>query len=151
MDASKIKTCFLAGAMINSTEKWNDRYEIKWRKKAYEYFKKYVNGFNVSMPPEFWIGEENYVCNSKETMRFDMRNVRNSDVILVNLKDVSSSLSTSDEIFYGFISKKPVIGFLESGEIEDIHPWKCEQIDKIFVGKDSMKQAIRYIATYYDM
>ena len=150
MESTNYKTCFLAGAMINSTEKWADRYEVKWRREAYTYFNQYVDGFNVSMPPEFWTTED-YSCDGKETLRFDMRNIRESDIILVNLKDLESSLSTSDEIFYGYISQKPVIGFCEEEEdVDELHPWKREQMDKVFFGKDSMKCAIQYIATYYD-
>lgn len=151
MELTNIKTCFLAGAMINSADKWADRYEIKWRKEAYEYFNKYIDGFNISMPPEFWTTED-YSCNGKETLRFDMRNIRESDIILVNLKDLESSFSTSDEIFYGYLSQKPVIGFLEeeTEETAVIHPWKREQLDKIFFGKGAMKCAIQYIATYYE-
>lgn len=144
------KVCFLAGAMINDADKWEDRYEIKWRREAYEYFNKYVDNMAVSMPPEFW-SVEGGLHDGKETLRFDMRNIRESDIILVNLKDLESSLSTSDEIFYGYISQKPVIGFTDKEKDDQyIHPWKREQMDKIFFGKNSMEHAIKYIATYYE-
>jgi len=76
--------------------------------------------------------------------------VREADVILVNLKDLHTSLGTSDEIFYAFISGKPIIGFLDNEEdIKKIHPWKIEQIDRIETGKDAMKNALKYIYRYY--
>ena len=144
------KVCFLAGAMINRTDKYADSYKYEWRKRAADYFNKYVDGITTSFPPEYFEHDTEYDCDGKETLRFDMRNIRESDIILVNLKSLESSLSASDEIFYGYIAQKPVIGFLENGSEEDIHPWKREQMDRIFFGKDSMKQAIQYIATYYD-
>ena len=83
-------------------------------------------------------------------MRFDLRMVRESDIVLVNLKDLHNSLGTSDEILYAFIKGKPVIGFLEDEvDYENVHPWKIEQIDRIETGKDAMKNAIDYIYRYY--
>lgn len=146
MDA---KTVFLAGAMINATDKVINHYKYEWRKKAYEYFNENIDGFVVSFPPEFYDQKKGYSCDGKETLRFDMNNVRESDIVLVNLKDLEHSLSTSDEILYAYISQKPVIGFLEDGSLDDIHPWKLEQMNKVFEGKDSMERAIHYIATHY--
>ena len=143
------KTCFLAGAMINDADKWSDRYAIKWRKEAYQYFGKYIDNICVSMPPEFWNADPDYKCDGKETLRFDMRNIRESDIVLVNLKDLESSASTNDEIFYAYVAQKPIVGFCEDEAAPDLHPWKSEQISKIFTGKGAMKQAISYIATYY--
>ena len=143
------RTCFLAGAMINDADKWEDRYAIKWRKDAYKYFGDHIDNICVSMPPEFWNIDPDYSCDGKETLRFDMRNIRESDIVLVNLKDVASSVSTCDEIFYAYISQKPIVGFGEDEDMEGLHPWVKEQITKIFTGKKSMKQAIDYIATYY--
>lgn len=143
------KTVFLAGAMINTTDKLEDHYKYEWRKNAYDYFNENIDGFDISFPPEFYDQKKSRSCNGKETLRFDMHNVRESDIVLVNLKDLERSLSTSDEILYAYISQKPVIGFLEDGDMNDIHPWKLEQMNKVFEGKDSMKRAIHYIATYY--
>ncbi len=67
-------------------------------------------------------------------MRFDLRMVREADIVLCNLRDLHSSLGTSDEILYAFISGKPVIGFIDDdSEVKNIHPWKIEQIFRIVV------------------
>lgn len=97
----------------------------------------------------FEIGK-NYHKSESEVMRFDLRMVREADIVLVNLRDLHTSLGTSDEILYAFINGKPVIGFLDDElEVKNIHPWKVEQIDRIETGKDSMKRAIDYIYRYY--
>ena len=76
--------------------------------------------------------------------------VREADIVLCNLRDLHTSLGTSDEILYAFISGKPVIGFIEDKEeAKNIHPWKIEQIDRIESGKSAMKRAIDYIYRYY--
>lgn len=66
------------------------------------------------------------------------------------IRDLHSSLGTSDEILYAFISGKPVIGFIDDdSEVKNIHPWKIEQIDRIESGKSAMERAIDYIYRYY--
>lgn len=139
---------FLAGAMINDVDKQEDRYAIKWRTEAVDYIKRHIDNINPSTAPEFYKYDEAYECNSKETLRFDMKDIRESDVVLVNLKDLQNSLSTSDEIFYAYVSQKPIYGFSDEDDIS-IHPWKKEQINRIFYGKEGMKNAIDYISTHY--
>lgn len=101
-------------------------------------------------PTDFYQIGKNYHKSESEVMRFDLRMVREADIVLVNLKDLHTSLGTSDEILYAFISGKPIIGFLEDeSEIKNIHPWKVEQLDRIETGEDAMKHAIDYIYRYY--
>ncbi len=101
-------------------------------------------------PTDFYQIGKNYHKSESEVMRFDLRMVREADIVLGNLRDLHTSLGTSDEILYAFISGKPIIGFLEDeSEIKNIHPWKVEQLDRIETGEDAMKHAIDYIYRYY--
>ena len=124
-------------------------YPKKWRDDVKEYFKKYSDNFTCISPTDYFEIGANYHQSEKEVMRFDMRKVRESDIVLVNLKDLNLSLGTSDEILYAFIRGIPVIGFSEEGNESDIHAWKIEQIDRIEYGKDSMQKAMEYIRNYY--
>lgn len=132
--------------------------EKKQKRKNGEKKRKYFfynDGFVCSNPCAFGVDQ----CDDKndhEIMRFDLRKVRESDIILVNLKDIRNSIGTSDEILYGFISQKPVIGFIESEkemtkqEIMDyIHKWKFEQIDRIETGENAQLKAMEYILFAY--
>lgn len=139
---------FLAGAMINDVDKQTDRYALKWRTDAINYIKRRIDNVDPVTAPEFYKYDEHYICDGKETLRFDMKDVRESDVILVNMKDLQNSLSTSDEIFYAYVSQKPIYGFSDEDGIS-VHPWKEEQINRIFYGKEGMKNAIDYISTHY--
>lgn len=144
------KVVYLAGAMscYFNTEQHN--YPKQWRRDVKEYVKKLYENITIISPTDYFEIGNNYHKSESEVMRFNLRMVRESDVILVNLKDLNTSLGSSDEIFYAFISRKPIIGFLEEeSEIKNIHPWKVEQIDRIETGKDSMKRAIDYIYRYY--
>ena len=144
------RNIYLAGAMSCYFNTDKHDYPKEWREEAKEYVKKLYDDITMVSPIDFyWIGK-NYHQSETEVMRFDLRMVREADIVLVNLKDLHSSLGTSDEILYAFISGKPVIGFLEDeSEVKNIHPWKIEQIDRIETGEDAMKHAIDYIYSYY--
>lgn len=129
----------------------------KWREKAKEYFFRWGESCRIVSPVDYYsIGSDDSKKPS-EVMRFDLRKVREADLILVNLKDLDKSLGTSDEIFYAYMRGIPVIGFLETEDElseekvqEVVHPWKYEQIDRIETGEDAMVKAITYIIEYYE-
>lgn len=125
-------------------------YPKRWRNDAKKYVKKLYDNLIIISPTDFYEIGKNYHKKESETMRFDLRMVRETDIVLVNLRDLHNSLGTSDEILYAFISGKPVIGFIEDKEeVKNIHPWKIEQIDRIETGEDAMEHAIDYIYRYY--
>ena len=144
------RNIYLAGAMSCYFNTDQHDYPKKWREDAKEYVKKLYDGITLISPTDFYEIGKNYHKSETEVMRFDLRMVRESDIVLVNLKDLHSSLGTSDEILYAFIRGNTVIGFIDDeSELKNIHPWKIEQIDRIETGKDSMKRAIDYIYRYY--
>lgn len=144
------KTIYLAGAMSCYFNTDQHDYPKKWREDAKKYVKQLYDDITLISPTDFYEIGKNYHQTEKEVMRFDLRMVRESDIVLVNLKDLHSSLGTSDEILYAFISGKPVIGFIDgNSEVKNIHPWKIEQLDRIETGEDAMKHAIDYIYRYY--
>ena len=125
-------------------------YPKQQRENAKKYVKELYDGITLISPTDYYEICKNYHNSESEVIRFDLRMVREADIVLVNLKDLYTSLGTSDKILYAFISGKPVIGFLEDeSEVQNIHPWKIEQIDRIETGEDAMKRAIDYIYRYY--
>ncbi|MCM1232300.1 MAG: nucleoside 2-deoxyribosyltransferase [Clostridium sp.] len=143
------KELYLAGAMGCYFNTDQHEYPKKWREEAKEYVKEYYDNIIITSPTDFYEIGKNYHKSESEPMRFDLRMVREADVILCNLKDLDKSIGTSDEIFYAFIKGKPIIGFLEEGNVKNIHPWKLEQIDRIETGENAMKDALDYIYKYY--
>lgn len=151
-----IRKIYLAGAMqtygVNSNEAKG------WRDEVKKFFSKYSLGFECISPVDFYAyGEHNYQRDC-EVMRFDLRKVKEADVILVRLDDIRKSLGTSDEILYAYLLGKPIIGFIEADEIKRsiignivdyVHPWKYEQIDRIEVGENALINACEYIKNYY--
>lgn len=144
------RVVYLAGAMSCYFNTDQHDYPNQWREDAKKYVKQLYDDITLVSPTDFYEIGKIYHNSEKEVMRFDLRMVRESDIVLVNLKDLHNSLGTSDEILYAFIRGNPVIGFIDDeSEIKNIHPWKIEQIDRIETGKDSMKNAIDYIYGYY--
>lgn len=144
------RNIYLAGAMSCYFNTEQHDYPKQWREDAKKYVKQLYDDITLVSPTDFYEIGKNYHKSETEVMRFDLRMVRESDIVLVNLRDLHSSLGTSDEILYAFIRGNTVIGFIDDeSELKKIHPWKIEQIDRIETGKDSMKRAIDYIYRYY--
>lgn len=146
-----MKRCiYLAGAMSCYFNTEEHDYPKQWREKVKEYVKKYYDDITIISPTDFFEIGKDYHKSESEAMRFDLRMVRESDIILVNLRVLKDSIGTSDEIIYAFIKGKAIIGFLEDeSEYKYIHPWKIEQIDRIETGGDAMEKALDYIYKYY--
>lgn len=141
---------YLAGALTCYYKENKIEKATNWRKKAEEYFDRYTDNFTCINPIDYFTVDGNYHTNEYEPMRFDLRKVKESRVVLVNLEDLYRSLGTSDEIMYAWMNDIPVIGFLEDESLMNtVHSWKICQIDRIEVGKGSQERAMEYIKNYY--
>ena len=141
---------YLAGAMSCHYEE--NRYEkaTKWRERAEIYFANNTDNFKCVNPCNYFPIGDNYHTSDFEPMRFDLRKVKESRVVLANIKDLYRSLGTSDEILYAWLNDIPVIGFLEDESLMNtVHNWKICQIDRIEIGKGAQERAMEYIKNYY--
>ncbi len=107
------RSVYLAGAMSCYFNTDQHAYPKKWREDAKKYVKQLYEDITLVSPTDFYEICKDYHHSETEVMRFDLRMVRETDIVLVNLKDLRISLGTSDEILYAFISGKPVIGFID--------------------------------------
>lgn len=146
-----MRKIYLAGAV----EVYKDSDKAReWRNNVKEYFSKYLLNFECISPVDYYNFDSNIAKNFFEIMRFDLRKVREADVILVNLNDIRKSIGTNDEILYAYLLGKPIIGFIDDdieGEelANKIHTWKFSQIDRIETGENSMFRACEYVKDYY--
>lgn len=147
-----MKSIYLIGAIQSCGKKSK---EIKaWRNKVKKYFSRYYPDFECVSPANTGESGEGHSRSDRETMRFDLRKVRESDVMLVNLRDIRQSIGACDEIFYAYMLGKPIIGFIQEEFVGDgligyVHEWKYEQIDRIETGKDALEKACDYIKNNY--
>ncbi len=142
-----VRRVYLAGAMSCYFGTAQQNYPKRWRDKVKEYVRKFYDKIIVISPTDFC---KDYYKSQAEVRRFGLRMIREADIILVNLKDIHTSLDTSDEIFYSFIKGKPVIGFLEDeSDYKNIPSCKMEQIDRVELGENALKKALNYINRYY--
>lgn len=144
------RSVYLAGAMNNYFNTDQHDYPKKWRDDVKNYVSRFYDNITVISPTDYYEIGKNYHKSESEVMRFDLRMVREADIVLCNLQNLHTSLGTSDEILYAFIKGKPIIGFLkDKSEIKNIHPWKIEQIDRIETGGNAMENALSYIYSHY--
>lgn len=83
--------------------------------------------------------------SQREIMEFDLGRVRNSDLVIVNFND-PNSIGTACELSVAYEKRIPVIGFCESGEGKELHPWLKNMCNKIFADWEDL---ILYILNYY--
>lgn len=140
------KLVYLAGAMGCYGE---DPYPYQWRDKAKKFFENYYPDFEIFSPIDFYDPHNLNYKSEKEAMLYRMTAVQKSGIVLVNLRDLDKSLTTSDEILFAYLNRIPVIGFYIDGNLSDIHPQKREQINRIETGKRALTNALDYIVNYY--
>ena len=141
---------YLAGAMSCYYNENNVEKAEKWRERAEIYFNTNDGNFKCINPMRYFSIDGNYHTSDYEPMRFDLRKVKESRVVLVNLEDLYRSLGTSDEIMYAWLNDIPVVGFLEDENLIDtVHDWKICQIDRIETGNGAQGRAMEYIKNYY--
>lgn len=133
---------YLSGSMMGvSFEE-----QSKWRQKVmdainfqYEHEKKAVF-FN---PVQYYNFKEKQHKSEKEIMEFDLYNLRNSDIVVVNHNNVWS-IGTAMELMLAKEMHKPIIGWNSSGE--DLHPWLSESMTRLC---DSLKDTVEHIVEFY--
>ena len=141
---------YLAGAMSCYFKENNIEKATKWREKAEEYFENNTDNFKCINPMRYFSIGSNYHTSDFEPMRFDLRKVKESRALLVNLEDLYRSTGTNDEILQAWLCDIPVIGFLEDESlINTVHEWKFCQIDRIEAGEGAQDRAMEYIKNYY--
>lgn len=141
---------YLAGAMSCYHKERCYEKATEWRKRAEIYFVNNADNFECINPCNYFSIGDNYHTSDFEPMRFDLRKVKESRAVLVNLDALDKSLGTSDEILYAYLNDVPVIGFLEDESLlHAIHSWKICQIDRIETGKGAQDRAMEYIKNYY--
>lgn len=135
---------YLSGAMSGIS--WEE--QTKWRRQFqnaikfgdYNYEKKVI----FFDPTQFYNFEEKHQKSEREVMEFDLYNLRNSNLVIVNLgNNGDKSIGTSMELMLAKELRIPVIAF--NGN-KKTHPWILETCSRTC---DNIKEAVEYTVEFY--
>lgn len=139
MESVKI---YLSGSMCGVS--WEE--QSKWRQNVmdainyqYEHDKK-VCFFN---PVNFYNFKDKQQKSEREVMEFDLYNLRNSDIVIVNYNNVWS-IGTAMELILAKEMHKPVIGWNSSNE--ELHPWLVECTTRLC---NDMRETVEHVVEFY--
>lgn len=101
-----------------------------------------VKCFNPNLYFSFKSDAPEY-SSQDEVMRFDLHNLRKSDLVIVNYND-KKSLGTTCEVAIAYDRGIPIIALNEDGG--ELHPWMKCMAERIFNNIDEM---LDYIEDFY--
>ena len=142
MDRYKIYLCGGMSGLSHEEQskwRWNVIKGIEDGDECYGY-KYELDFFN---PIVYYNLEEDNHKSEREPFEFDLYNLRNSNLVIVNFNS-PQSIGTAMELAVAFENRIPVVG-LNENEYE-LHPWLEESTIRIF---DNIDELITYIAEYF--
>lgn len=139
-------TIYLAGRMSGLCK--NDY--CKWRSELSDVLmdKAYLVGSRIQIinPADYFDFDNMDRHLEKEVMQFDLNMVRQSDVVIVNVSGVSSSIGTAIQLYEAKRLDIPVIAYTEGSVADDIHPWIENCFSTIQMNKNEL---VDYIYDFY--
>lgn len=143
---------YTAGKMAGlSSEKQHE-----WRRKVEEMVRKEAEmvGFpqlNIDFihPPLFYEYGEHYHQSEREVKNWDLNQVRQSDIVIVDLDNVDSSIGTHYELAtvdaVNAFGGKHIFVIGVGGEGKELHPWIADTLHR---HEPNYDDAARYIVNY---
>ena len=137
---------YLAGKMnglsYDEMNKWRIRADAALHNAGY------TTGTKVraNNPVNYYNFEKQEYQSDKEVMDFDLALIKKSDIVLVNLDGLDSSIGTAIELYECMNSKIPVIPFGTDNAYWKLHPWVSLCITR---KDDSIESSVEYIKNFY--
>lgn len=133
---NKIKTIYLSGPIMDE----HAGHAREWREAAKSRLDKQFRALDP-MRRKFI---DRKVDSSNEIVEFDLQDVRDADIILVNYN--KPSIGTSMEIFYASHDLGKFVVAFSPFEFQDCSPWMVRYCTKIL---GSLEEACEYINTHF--
>jgi len=131
------KTIYLCGPIMGEIQGEASR----WREKAKDMLNQQFD-FLDPMRRDF---KDQEVDSANEIVEFDLQDIRDSDIILVNY--CKPSIGTAMEVFYAsHDQRKFVVGFSQF-KFADCNPWMVKFCTKIL---PSLEESIEYIQRHFE-
>ena len=94
-------------------------------------------------PVDYYNFEEERHKSEKEIFEFDLYNLRNSDLLIVNFND-EKSIGTAMELILAKELNIPVIGL--NKDKKELHPWLVECCTRIC---DDIRECVSHVVEFY--
>ncbi len=130
------KTVYLSGPIMDEHE----GEAREWRSKANELLK---NHFRILNPMRRNF-KDREVDSANEIVEFDLQDVRDADIILVNYN--KPSIGTSMEVFYAAHDLGRFVVSFSPFQFEECSPWMVRYSTKIL---PDLETACRYLVTHF--
>ena len=81
-----------------------------------------------------------------EIMKFDLSKVKQSDIVIVNMDGLNTSIGTCIELYEAYKREIPVLAFGSNKLYEELHPWVQCCITR---HDETYKETVNYIKEFY--
>ena len=139
---------YTAGKMSGLTEDEQMRWRLEFEHLLRIYTHLKSKSFVCVHPPEYYQYDKSYHQTEREAMQWDLAQIRDSDIVVVNLDNIADSIGTNMELGYSEGMNQfgahhiHVIGI---GASNIDHPWIGEMM---FRHAQTVNEAAEYIAEY---
>ena len=135
-----------AGAMANlSFEEMN-----RWREKLKRLLEHYSTYYSVNLtvinPVDYFNFKDKRYQTEKEVMQYDLNHVKSSDIVIVNLNKLNTSIGSCIELYVAYKRGIPVIALGTKDMYKCLHPWIKEYITRV---EETDEQIAEYIRDFY--
>ena len=138
---------YLAGKMSGLTFEEMSEWRNETLVKLYNAAKFNGAKINVIHPVMYYNFVEKRHQSEIEVEEFDLAHVISSDIIIVNLDGLSSSIGTIIELHDAHYHHRiPVIAFGNKGLYDNLHPWVKNDITRV---EDNIDDVVAYIRDFY--
>lgn len=131
-----MKTIYLCGPIMDESS----GAALEWRKTA---AKKLENDF-ILLDPMRRNFKDREVDSANEIVEFDLQDIRNADILLVNYS--KPSIGTAMEVFYAANNLEKFVVAFSPFDFKNSSPWMVRYCTKILPALDA---AIAYIKTHF--
>ncbi|MFA7691439.1 MAG: nucleoside 2-deoxyribosyltransferase [Candidatus Hydrogenedentales bacterium] len=133
---TQAKSIYLCGPIMDATSGESKT----WRQRT----KERLAGKFIVLDPMRRNFRDREIDSSNEIVEFDLQDIRNSDILLVNYS--KPSIGTSMEVFYASHSQGKFVIAFSPYTFKDMSPWMVKYCTKIL---SNLEEALDYIETHF--
>lgn len=78
---------------------------------------------NIINPVSYFSFEEKQYQSELEVMKFDLSKVKSSDIVIVNMDGLNTSIGSCIECYEAYKNEIPVLAFGKDELFKNLHPW----------------------------